>query len=148
MVFGNMLCIFACFHQILLPARIPRCAYAEPHQVDQLPGRLRAHANTILVDIKMLPEIMHQSLDFGPFSGYGLTGAVYGSRQHHEGLQNWAPRAMSLCTFDVFSQFSAHSCILKVCIRELVSTYNKILCIFENFTFLSNLWAHSNILDA
>ena len=32
MIFSNMLCIFACFHQILLLARIPR-AYAEPHQV-------------------------------------------------------------------------------------------------------------------
>ena len=75
MIFSNMLCIFACFHQILLLARILRCAYAEPHQVGG--AAASAHANTTIMDlVKMLPEIMHQSLDFGPFSTYGSTGAL------------------------------------------------------------------------
>ena len=76
MIFSNILCIFACFGQILLRARILRCAYAEPHQV--VGGTAaRGHANTTTLDyVKMLPEIMHQSLDFGPFSAYGSTGAL------------------------------------------------------------------------
>ena len=76
MIFSNMSCIFECFHQILLLARILRCAYAEPHQVVG-GAAARAHANTTILDyVKMLPEIMHQSPDFGPFSAYGSTGAL------------------------------------------------------------------------
>ena len=62
--------MFACFGQILLRARILRCAYAEPHQVGG--AAARGHATTTILDyVKMLPEIMHQSLDFGPVSAYG-----------------------------------------------------------------------------
>ena len=76
MIFSNMLCICAYFHQILLLARILRCAHAEPHQVVG-GAAARAHANTTILDyVKMLPEIMHQSLDFGPFSAYGSIGAL------------------------------------------------------------------------
>ena len=76
MIFSNILCISACSHQILMLARILRCAYAEPHQVVG-GAAARAHANTTILDyVKMLPEIMHQSLDFGPFSAYGSTGAL------------------------------------------------------------------------
>ena len=76
MILSNMLGIFACFDQILLLARILRYAYAEPHQVVG-GAAARAHANTtILGYVKMLPEIMHQSLDFGPFSAYGSIGAL------------------------------------------------------------------------
>ena len=71
-----MLGIFACFDQILLLARILRYAYAEPHQVVG-GAAARAHANTtILGYVKMLPEIMHQSLDFGQFNAYGSVGAL------------------------------------------------------------------------
>ena len=41
--------------------------------VEQLPGPCEF---TILDYVKMLPEIMHQSLDFGPFSAYGSIGAL------------------------------------------------------------------------
>ena len=76
MIFSNILCSFACFDQILLQARILHCAYAEPHQVVG-EAAARAHANTTILDyVKMLPEIMHQSLDFGPFSAYGSIGAL------------------------------------------------------------------------
>ena len=53
-----------------------RRAHAEPHQV--VGGRAaRVHANTTILDyVKMLPEIMHQSLDFGPFSACGSIGAL------------------------------------------------------------------------
>ena len=75
-IFSNILCSFACFHQILLLARILGCAYAEPHQV--VGGAIaRAYANTNNLDyVKMLPEIMHQSPDFGPFSADGSIGAL------------------------------------------------------------------------
>ena len=51
-------------------------AYAEPHQV--VGGAAAwAFANTTLLNyVKMLPEIMHQSPDFGPFSAYGSIGAL------------------------------------------------------------------------
>ena len=76
MIFSNMSCIFECFHQILLLARILRCAYAEPHQVVG-GAAARAHTNTAILDyVKMLPEIMHQILDFGPFSVCGSIGAL------------------------------------------------------------------------
>ena len=51
------------------------------------------------------------------------------------GLQHRAPQTVSFSTFDVFTQFSVHSCILKVWIQELVPTSYKILRIFEKFTF-------------
>ena len=52
-------------------SRILHCAYAEPHQVVG-GAAARAHANTTILEyVKMLPEIMHQSLDFGLFSAYG-----------------------------------------------------------------------------
>ena len=77
MIFSNMSCIFECFHQILLLARILRCAYAVPHQVVG-GAAVRAHANTTILNyVKMLPERMHQSLDFGLFSAQGSTGALY-----------------------------------------------------------------------
>ena len=76
MIFSNMSYIFECFHQIVLLACILRCAYAEPHQVAD-GAAARAHANTTILDyVKMLLEIMHQSLDFGPFSAYGSIGAL------------------------------------------------------------------------
>ena len=76
MLFSNMLCICAWFDQILLFAPILHCAPTEPHQVVG-GATARAHANTtILPHVKMLPEIMHQSLDFGPFRAYGSTGAL------------------------------------------------------------------------
>ena len=76
MIFSNILCIFACFGEILLRAHILRCAYAEPHQVVG-GAAARAHANTTILDyVKMLPEKMHQSLDFEPFSAYGSIGAL------------------------------------------------------------------------
>ena len=76
MILSNMLGIFACFDQILLLAPILRCAHAEPHQVVG-GGAARAHASTTIPEhVKMLPEIMHQSLDFRPFSIYGSIGAL------------------------------------------------------------------------
>ena len=76
MIFSNILCISACFHQILLLARVLCCAYAEPHQVVG-GAAARAHANTTILDhVKMLPEIMHLSSDFGLFSSYGSIGAL------------------------------------------------------------------------
>ena len=88
MIFSNMLCIFACFHQILLLARILRCAYAEPHQVVG-GAAARAHANTTILDyVKMLPEKMHQSLDFEPFSAYGSIHAVFRAFLHSEGVDS------------------------------------------------------------
>ena len=64
------------FSSNLVLARILRCVYAEPHQVVG-GAAARAHANTTILDyVKMLPEIMHQSLDFGPFRAYGSTGAL------------------------------------------------------------------------
>ena len=41
--------------------------------VEQLPGPMRM----LLLDyVRILPEKMRQSLDFGPFSAYGSTGAL------------------------------------------------------------------------
>ena len=73
-----MLYICTCVDQILLLASILRCAHTEPHQVVVVCGAAaRAHANTTILDhVKMPPEIMHQSLDFGPFSAYGSIGAL------------------------------------------------------------------------
>ena len=76
MIFSNLLCIFACFHQILLLAGILRCVYAEPHHVVG-EAAATAHANITIRDyVKMLADIMHQSPDFGPFSAYGSIGAL------------------------------------------------------------------------
>ena len=75
-MFSAICYAFACFDQILLLAPILCCAHAEPHQVVDA-AAARAHANTTILDhVKMLPEIMHQSLDFGPFSAYGSIGAL------------------------------------------------------------------------
>ena len=53
-----------------------RDAYAEPHHVVN-GAVVRGHANTTILDYaKMLPEKMHQSLDFRPFSAYGSTEAL------------------------------------------------------------------------
>ena len=68
--------MFECFGQTLLRARILRCAYAEPHQVVG-GAAVRGRANTTILDYaKMLPEKMHQSLDFRPFSAYDSTEAL------------------------------------------------------------------------
>ena len=54
-----------------------RPAHAEPHQEVVGGAAARAHANTTILDYgKMLPEIMHQSLSFGPFGAYGSMGAL------------------------------------------------------------------------
>ena len=72
MILSNMLGIFACFDHILLLARILRYAYAEPHQVVG-GAAARAHANTTILDyVKMLPEMMHQSLDLDHFAPMAL----------------------------------------------------------------------------
>ena len=55
-IFSNILCIFACFGQILPHAHILRDAYAEPHQVVG-GAAVRGRANTTILDYaKMLPE--------------------------------------------------------------------------------------------
>ena len=75
-IFSNILCIFACFGQILPRAHILRDAYAEPHQVVG-GAAVRGRTNTTILDYaKMLPEKKHQRLDFRPLSAYDSTGAL------------------------------------------------------------------------
>ena len=51
------------------------------------------------------------------------------------GLQHRAPRTFTFSTFAVFSKFSAHSCILKVWIWELVLTSWKIFVFFSRYLY-------------
>ena len=116
MMFINMLCIFACFDQMLplLHILIKSCCL-RAFSVVLTPSHIRWW-------VEQLPGPMQILLFWTTSKCYlkKCTRALI--------LNRLAPMAL-------FTQFSVHSCILKVWIQELVPTSCIILRIFENFIF-------------